>query len=266
MLIIGEKINSSRKDIKDIVESKNKEFIQGLAQKQVEGGAQMLDLNIGTIRKSEPEDMKWLVKTVQEAVDVPLCIDSPNHEAIKAGLEVYDWDKGKALINSVTAEREKLELIFPLVKKYKCSVVALTMDERGIPQDSKERFKIADGLIRKLTNEGIPIEDIYIDPLALPVSANIQNANIVLESLKRIKDSHPEVKTIIGLSNISYGLQKRRLINQSFVILAMVCGLDAVILDSTDQKIMALIKSTNVIQGKDEFCRQYLQAFREGKL
>jgi len=162
MLIIGEKINSSRKDIKDMVEGKNKEFIQGLAQKQVDGGAQMLDLNIGTIRKSEPEDMKWLVKTVQEAVDVPLCIDSPNHEAIKAGLKVYDWDKGKALINSVTAEREKLELIFPLVKKYKCSVVALTMDERGIPQDSKERFKIADGLIRKLTNEGIPIEDIYI--------------------------------------------------------------------------------------------------------
>ena len=266
MLIIGEKINSSRKDIKEMVEGKNKEFIQELAQKQVESGAQMLDLNIGTIRKSEPEDMKWLVKTVQEAVDIPLCIDSPNHKAIIQGLEVYDWDKGKALINSVTAEREKLKLILPLVKKYQCSVVALTMNEKGIPQNSKERFKIADGLIRKLTNEGIPIEDIYIDPLALPVSANIQNANIVLESLKRIKDSHPEVKTIIGLSNISYGLPKRRLINQSFVILAMVCGLDAVILDSTDQKIMALIKSSNVLQGKDEFCRQYLQAFREGKL
>jgi len=266
MLIIGEKINSSRKDIKNMVEGKNKEFIQELAQKQVEGGAQMLDLNIGTIRKSEPEDMKWLVKTVQEAVDIPLCIDSPNHEAIKAGLEVYDWDKGKALINSVTAEREKLELIFPLVKKYKCSVVALIMDERGIPQDSKERFKIAEGLIRKLTNEGISIEDIYIDPLTLPVSANIQNSNIVLETLKRIKDSHPKVKTIIGLSNISYGLPERRLINQDFVVLAMACGLDAVILDSTDQKIMALIKATNLLLGKDEFCGQYLKAFREGKL
>ena len=266
MLIIGEKINSSRKDIKNMVEGKNKEFIQELAQKQVEGGAQMLDLNIGTIRKGEPEDMKWLVKTVQEAVDIPLCIDSPNHEAIKAGLEVYDWDKGKALINSVTAEREKLELIFPLVKKYKCSVVALTMDERGIPQDAKERFTIADGLIRKLTNESIPIEDIYIDPLTLPVSANIQNSNIVLETLKRIKDSHPEVKTIIGLSNISYGLPERRLINQGFVVLAVACGLDAVILDSTDQKIMALIEATNLLLGKDEFCGQYLKAFREGKL
>jgi len=266
MLIIGEKINSSRKDIKDMVEGKNKEVIQELAQKQVEGGAEMLDLNIGTIRKSEPEDMKWLVKIVQEAVDIPLCIDSPNHEAIKAGLEVYDWDKGKALINSATAEREKLELILPLVKKYKCSVVALTMNEQGIPQNSKERFKIAGGLIRKLTNEGIPIEDIYIDPLALPVSANIQNSNIVLETLRRIKDSHPEVKTIIGLSNISYGLPERRLINQSFVVLAMACGLNAVILDSTDQKMMALIKVTDLLLGKDEFCGQYLKAFREGKL
>ena len=266
MLIIGEKINSSRKDIKEMVKNKNKEFIQELAQKQVEGGAQMLDLNIGTIRKGEPEDMKWLIKTVQEAVDVPLCIDSPNHEAIEAGLEVYDWRKGKALINSVTAEREKMELIFPLVKKYKCSVVALTMDERGIPQDSKERFKIADELIRALTNKGIPMEDIYIDPLTLPVSANIQNSNTVLETLKRIKDLHPEVKTIIGLSNISYGLPERKLVNQSFVVLAVASGLDAVILDSTDQKIMALIKATNLLLGKDEFCGQYLKAFREGKL
>ncbi len=266
MLIIGEKINSSRKDIKEMVESKNKEFIQELAQKQTEGGAQMLDLNIGTIRKSEPEDMRWLVKTVQEVVDVPLCIDSPNHKAIIQGLEVYDWDKGKALINSVTAEREKLELILPLVKKYQCSVVALTMNEQGIPQDSKERFKIADGLIRKLNSEGIPVEDICIDPLALPVSTNIQNSNIALETLRRIKDSHPEVKTIMGLSNISYGLPERRLINQGFVVLAMACGLDAAILDSTDQKIMALIKATDLLRGKDEFCRQYLQAFRKGEL
>jgi len=266
MLIIGEKINSSRKDIKDMVESKNKEFIQKLAQKQVESGAEMLDLNIGTIRKSEPENMQWLIKTVQEAVDVPLCIDSPNHEAIKAGLEVYNWNKGKALINSVTAERKRLELILPLVKKYQCLVVALTMDEGGIPQGSKERSKIAAELMKKLIGEGIPIEDIYIDPLTLPVSTNIQNSNITLETLKRIKDSHPKVKTIIGLSNISYGLPERRLINQGFVVLAMEHGLDAVILDSTDQKMMALIKATNLLLGKDEFCGQYLQAFREGKL
>jgi len=100
----------------------------------------------------------------------------------------------------------------------------------------------------------------------LPVSANIQNSNIALETLKRINDSHPEVKTIVGLSNISYGLPKRRLINQSFVVLAMACGLDAAILDSTDQKMMALIKATDLLGGKDEFCRQYLQAFRKGKL
>lgn len=110
------------------------------------------------------------------------------------------------------------------------------------------------------------MEDIYIDPLALPVSTNIQNSNIAQETLRRIKDSHPEVKTIMGLSNISYGLPERKLINQGFVVLAMACGLDAVILDSTDQKIMALIKAANLLLGKDEFCGQYLKAFREGKL
>lgn len=266
MLIIGEKINSSRKNIQEMVESKNKEFIQELARKQVEGGAQMLDLNIGTIRKNEPENMKWLVKIVQEVLSIPLCIDSPNPEAIKQGLEVYDWNKGKALINSVTAEKERLKLILPLVQKYQCSVVALTMNERGIPQNSKERFKIADELIKKLTGEGILTEDIYIDPLTLPVSANIQNSNIVLETLRRIKDSYSEVKTIIGLSNISYGLPERRLINQAFVVLAMAFGLDAAILDTTDQKIMVLIKATDLLLGKDEFCKQYLRAFREGRL
>jgi len=266
MLIIGEKINSSRKNIKEKVENKDTEFIQELARKQVEGGAQMLDLNIGTIRKNEPERMQWLVRTVQEVVDVPLCIDSPNYEAIKAGLEIYNWDKGKVLINSVTAEREKLKLILPLVKKYQCPVVALTMSEDGIPQGFQERFKIADKLIKELTNEGIATQDIYIDPLTLPVSTNIQNANIVLETLKRVKDSYPKVKTIIGLSNISYGLPERRLLNQSFVVLARASGLDAVILDSTDKDLMALIKATDLLLGKDEFCAHYLQAFREGRL
>lgn len=265
MLIIGEKINSSRKNIQEMVERKNKEFIQELARKQVEGGAQMLDINIGTIRKNEPEDMKWLVKTVQEAVNVPLCIDSPNYMAIKAGLEVYDWSKGKVLINSVTAERKKLELILPLVKKYQCSVVALTMDEQGIPQNSKERCKIADELIKKFTSEGILTEDIYIDPLTLPVSANIQNPDIVLQTLRKIKNSYPEVKTIIGLSNISYGLPERSLINQSFLVLAMAYGLNATILDSTNKNLMALIKATDLLLGKDEFCKQYLMAFREGR-
>ena len=266
MLIIGEKINSSRKDIKEMVENKNKNFIQELARQQVEGGAEMLDLNIGTIRKGEPESMRWLVETVQEAVKVPLCIDSPNYAAIQAGLEVYDANRGEPLINSVTAERERLELILPLVKKYQCSVVALTMSEKGIPQDAKERLEIAHQLIKKLTAEGIPLESIYVDPLTLPVSTNIQSANIVLETLRGIKDSYPGVKTIIGLSNISYGLPQRRLINQAFVVLALANGLEAAILDSTDQRIMALIKSTNLLLGKDEFCKQYLQAFREGRL
>jgi 5-methyltetrahydrofolate--homocysteine methyltransferase len=140
------------------------------------------------------------------------------------------------------------------------------MDEQGIPQNSKERCKIADELIKKFTSEGILTEDIYIDPLTLPVSANIQNSDIVLQTLRRIKSSYPEVKTIIGLSNISYGLPERSLINQSFLVLAMAYGLNATILDSTNKNLMALIKATDLLLGKDEFCKQYLMAFREGRL
>ena len=266
MLIIGEKINSSRKNIQEVIEEKNEDFIQELARKQVENGAQMLDLNVGTIRKNEPEHMRWLIRVVQEVVSVPLCIDSANPDTIRYGLEIYDQKRGKALINSITAEKGRLKTILPLIKKYQCLVVALTMNEQGIPQDAKSRYKIAKELIKKITGEGIPEEDIYIDTLVLPVSANIQNANIVLESLKRVKDSYPAIKTILGLSNISYGLPERKLMNQSFVVLAMACGLDAAILDSTDQKIMSLIKATSLLLGKDDFCRQYLKAFREGKL
>ena len=266
MLIIGEKINSSRKNIKEMIEKKDKDFIQNLSKLQIEGGAQMLDLNVGTFRDNEAENMRWLVNVVQEAVDVPICIDSSNPLTIKEGLEAYNCEKGKPLINSVTCEKEKLESILPLIKKYHCSVIALAMDENGIPRDAMERIRIIGKLLKEFEKQEIPLEDIYLDPLILPVSSNIQNGNISLEVLRRIKESYPLIKTIIGLSNISFGLPERKLINQAFVILAISSGLDAVILDSTDKRIMGLIRATDALLGKDNFCLKYLQDYRKGKL
>ena len=266
MLIIGEKIDLNQEDIRKEVEKRNEEFIQELARSQVECGAQVLDL-IATIGENVLEHMRWLVKTVQEAVDVPLCLDSPDYRVIKAGLEVYSWDKGKKpIIDSTTAEKEKFNLILPLVKKYQCPVVALTMDDRGILDNSLERFKIADKLIKELISEGVPLEDIYIDPIVFPIGVDTKSGDIALETIRKIKEAYPTVKTSIGLSNISYGLPERRLINQSFMILAMASGLDAAILDPTDKKLMSLIKAANVLLDKDEFCLQYIKAFREGKL
>ena len=249
-----------------MIEKKDRYFIQNLARLQIEGGAQMIDLNVGSFRGNEVENMRWLVSVVQETVNVPLCIDSSNHLAIKEGLEAYNWEKGKPLINSVTCEKEKLDSILPLVKKYHCSVIALAMDEKGIPQDALGRIRIIEKLLKELEKRKIPLEDIYLDPLILPVSSNIQNGNISLEILRKIKEFNPLSKTIIGLSNISFGLPERRLINQAFVILAISLGLDAVILDSTDKRIMGLIRAADVLLGKDNFCRAYLQAYRQGKL
>ena len=266
MLIIGEKINSSRKNIKEMVTKRDSDYFRKLAREQVNGGARMLDVNVGTFRKNEAENIKWLINTVQEAVDVPLCIDSSNYLAIKEGLNDYNWEAGKPLINSVTGEKEKLKTILPLVKEYQCSVIALAMDDSGIPQNSSGRIEIIEKLIEEFAKQEIPFEDVYFDPLVLPVSSDIQNANITLEVLRKIKESYPTIKTIMGLSNISYGLPKRILINQSFAILAMSLGLDAVILDPTDKRIMGLMQSTNVLLGKDNFCFEYIKAFREGKL
>jgi len=264
MLIIGEKINASRANIAKMVKKRNKEFFQKLALEQIGSGAMMLDINAGTFREDEAGHMKWLIQTVQEVVDVPLCIDSSNNRVIMEGLNVYDWSAGKPLINSVTCEKEKLDSILPLVKKYQCSVIALAMDKNGIPNEPSGRIKIVENLLREFTSRDVSLEKLYMDPLVLPVGANIDNGKISLEVLKRIKELHPDIKTIMGLSNISYGLPERKLINQSFCIMSMHLGLDAVILDSTDQKMMNLMRATNVLLGKDNYCLEYLNAFREG--
>ena len=266
MLIIGEKINSSRANIAEMVKKRNKEYFKILAREQVENGAQMLDINVGTFRKDETDHMKWLIHTVQEAVEVPLCIDSSNYLVINEGLNAYNWNIGKPLINSVTCEKEKLDLILPLVKKYQCNVIALAMDKNGIPNEPLGRVKIIQELIKEFTTRDVPLDNIYLDPLVLPVGANIKNGNISLEVLKQIKELYPTIKTIMGLSNISFGLPTRKLINQSFCVLSMYLGLDAVILDSTDRTMMNLMRATKVLLGKDNYCLEYLNAYREGKL
>ena len=266
MLIIGEKINSSRATIAEMVKKRNNEYFHELAIRQVECGAEMLDVNVGSFRKEEADHMKWLIRTVQEAVDVPLCIDSSNSVVIKEALSVYNWNCGKPLINSVTGEKDKLDAILPLVKEHQCNIIALAMDKNGISTEPSERIKIIQDLMKEFASRDISMDSVYFDPLVLPVGANNKNGKISLEVLKKIKELHPEIKTIMGLSNISYGLPERKLINQSFCIMSMFLGLDAAILDSTDNNLMNLVRAANVLLGKDDFCLEYLSAFREGKL
>jgi 5-methyltetrahydrofolate--homocysteine methyltransferase len=262
MLIIGEKINTSLCGVEEAVKNRDKDFIQNLAKKQVNSGADVLDINVGTRIHSEVKDMKWMIGIVQEVVDVPLCVDSPRPEAVKVGLAEC---KGKAMVNSITAEKKRMEELLPLLERFGCKIIALTMDDRGIPEDIERRYEIADTLIRALTKAGISLSDIYIDPLVRPVSTDSSSGLIVLKSIKKIMSSFEHVHTICGLSNISFGLPARAVLNKSFLLLAISMGLDSAILDPLDREMMAMIRAGEVLLGKDEYCLKYLTSFREGK-
>lgn len=263
MLIVGELINSSVKSVAPAIKNFDSSRIKDLARKQWEAGATVIDVNAGTLGQREPEALKWLVETVQQVVDAPLCLDSPNPEALRAALEVH---KGRALINSITAEKERFNQILPLVQEYECSVVALCMDDKGMPDNAQKRVEIGNKLVHDLEKAGIARERIYLDPLVYPVSTDGSNGWAVLNAIRELMEQNPGVHTICGLSNISFGLPARNHLNQAFLVSAMTCGLDAVILNPLDVQLMTLLRATKVILNRDEYAMEYLAAYRAGKL
>ena len=263
MLVVGERINTSRKSVLKAVEGRDSRFIQEEAIQQVKAGANIIDVNAGTMREGEVASLEWLVKTVQEAVDVPLSVDSPNPAAVEAGLKAH---RGKAMVNSITGERERAEDILPLVRKHGASLVALTMDEKGMPETDEERIEIARNLLGLIKGYGVPAEEVYFDPLVRPLGTDTKQSLAILKAIAGIMSTGEGVHTICGLSNISFGLPKRKLLNKTFLPLAMNAGLDAVILDPLDKHLMATLKATQALLNKDEFCMQYITASREGKL
>lgn len=266
MEIVGEKINATRKQVEKAIRERDEAFIRELAKKQAEAGANYLDVNSGMplYPEEEAEDFKWLVPIVQDAADLPICIDSAYPLVIETALKLH---RGTAMINSVNGDPGKIDSIFPLVKQFDCKVIALTSSrESGIPGDSAGRVRIAENIAREAERHGIPLENIYFDPLVLPLSTDHRNAAVFLETLRKIKISLAPAKTISGLSNISYGLPRRRRINHAFLLLAIESGMDAAILDPTDREIMALAPVAELLGGRDPDCAGYLNAFREGRL
>lgn len=261
MLIIGEQINSSKEKIKRAVDEKDAAFIQDIARRQVDAGANMLDVNCGTSLEKEPEDLVWLVKTVQEKVDVPLCIDSPNPDAISKALPLH---KGKALVNSITLEKSRYEKVLPLVKKHNASLVALTIDEKGIPETAEERLDIAKKIFEIVKAHRIDKEDLYFDPTVKPISSSPVQAKEFIKSVRLIKSLG--FKVIGGLSNISFGLPERSLLNSTFLVMARAAGLDAAILDPLNKRVSGALCVSDVILGEDNYCKNYITAFRDGKL
>ena len=264
MIIIGEKINSSLKAIRPAVDKMDAKVIQDVAKRQDAAGANYIDANCGTFPFREPELLKWLVETIQEVTDLPISFDSPSAEALNTALAINK--NGKPLINSINLEKERYDSVLPLVTKYDTSVIALCMDDNGMPDSAEDRLKIAEKLVEGLTKEGVKIEDIFIDPLIKPISTNSMNGVIALDTITRIMKAFPGVHTTCGLSNISFGIPARKLINQTFLVNAIAAGLDSAILDPMDKKIMSMIYSSEAVLGKDEYCLNFLTAFREDRL
>jgi len=261
MIIIGEKLNSTNKAARAAIDSRDASFVHDMAKKQMDAGASYIDLNAGMFVEDEPEKLEWLARTAQEAVDAPFSLDSPNPEALEKALKII---KAKPIINSITLEKERYDSILPLVLEYSTRVIALCMDDGGMPETTEERVAIADKLIAGLTAKGVDISDIFIDPMVRPVGTGSHYGVVALETIRRVRSEFPEVHITCGLSNISFGLPARKVINQAFMIAAMTCGLDSAILDPLDKRLMAYIYASEAMLGKDDFCMNYLAKFREG--
>jgi 5-methyltetrahydrofolate--homocysteine methyltransferase len=263
MEIIGELINASRKKIAEAIKAQDAEFIQDIAQQQHESGADYIDVNAGTFVGKEKEYMHWLIKNVQQAASAPCCIDSPDPEVVESSLELH---QGMPLINSISLESERYQALLPVVTQNQCKVVALCMSDQGMPESAQDRFSIAERLVNSLVQQGKKIEDIYVDPLVQPVSTNDNYGVEFLNSIEMIMTRLQGVHTICGLSNISYGLPHRELLNQNFLVMAVLKGLDSAIINPLDRKMVANIKAAQVLAGRDTFCAEFLDAYRAGKL
>jgi len=265
MIIIGELINGSRKEIAQAIGDRDADCIKQLAIQQVEAGAEFIDCNPGTVGEQEVADMQWLVETVQEATDKPISFDSPNPEAIQRAIDVYAGE-AQPMINSITLESERLETMLPVVKQAQSNVIALAMSDEGMPSQPGQREEVAKQLIELLTEEGLEPSQIFIDPLIAPISAEPQAGRQAIQAIAAIRQYCPDCHITAGLSNISYGLPNRRLLNRVFLVMAMQAGMDPAIMDPLDEKIMAQIIAAEALLGQDEFCMNYLQAHRAGRL
>jgi len=263
MIVVGERINGTAKRVREAVVGRNRDFIAEQAKLQADAGADYIDVNAGTKPDREPEDMAWLVETVQAAVDKPICVDSSNPEALKVGLEAC---KGQALVNSASAEEGKKDGVLALVQQHGARVVALTLDESGLPKTADQRIAIARTLVEAAEKHGIAREDVFIDPLARAVAVENEQGAALLDAVAGIRESLPGAHLICGLSNISYQMPARRLLNRTFLAMAMARGMDAAIIDPLDGGLMAAICAAEVLLGQDDMCMQYIQAHRAGRL
>ncbi|MFQ6128495.1 MAG: dihydropteroate synthase [Thermoplasmata archaeon] len=257
MIVISERINGLFGSVSKAIDRRDEQFIQNLAREQVTAGADILDINTGPGVEDPSGIMKWMVETVQDAVDIQLSIDTPNVQAMEAGITAA---KETVLINSTTAEDAKMEKLFPLAKNHDSEIICLTLDERGIPNDANSRAELAMKMVANAMEFGISTDRMYLDPLVLPVGAAQDQGLKVLEALGMFKAiADPAPKTVVGLSNVSNNTKERPLLNRTYLVMLLAYGLDAAIMDPTDKELMEAAKAAEVLLNKRLYADDFLR-------
>ncbi|WP_368292332.1 methyltetrahydrofolate cobalamin methyltransferase [Dehalobacter sp. TBBPA1] len=262
MIIIGEKINGAIPSVAKAITEKNADFIRNLAKIQTDAGADFIDVCASTDTSIEIETLKWLIDLVQEVTDTPICIDSPNAQAIVAAIP---FCKKPGLINSVSGEGDKIDVIFPIISATKWECVALLNDDSGISKSAEKRLEVFASIMKLAKDFNIAPSRLHIDPLVEMLCTSEDGINMIVDVMKEIKWQYPTIHITGGCSNVSFNLPARKLVNQAFLVLAMNAGMDSGILDPTNQDLLGMIFSTEALLGQDEYCMEYISAFREGK-
>ena len=263
MLIVGEKINATRKRIGQACQEGNAELIVQTVKEQAQAGADCIDVNAGLVGK-EVQSMQWLLGLVQQSTELPIMLDSSDPEAMKKGLQLVTK---KPIVNSISMEKERLESFTPLLAEHECGVVGLCVSDAGMPSGVDDRLATADALIEHLRGKcGKKLEEIYLDLAVFPVSAQPKAPMYMAQAVEKVMAKYPGLHTIAGLSNVSFGLPERRLLNLTFLALLISRGLDAAICDPNAAGLKATIAAAELLSNRDEFATNYITAHREGKL
>lgn len=263
MIFIGEKINGTVPKIQRAIFDRDENFIKEIALLQADAGADYLDVNAGTDPSREPVDMLWLIDLVQSVTDVPICIDSSSSDTIKKAINSVNKIP---MINSINGDEKKLNSLLPLIKNKNCRVIALAMDESksGMPKTIDERMKALGKIFSATRAEGISDDSVFVDPLIMAIATDKEAGNFAVDCIHIIKRTYPEAHITGGLSNISFGLPNRSLINRTFLTLAIHAGMDSAVVNPADASLIESLRATELLLGKDMFCRKYTTSARNG--
>jgi 5-methyltetrahydrofolate corrinoid/iron sulfur protein methyltransferase len=262
MYFVGERINGMFKDIAFAISTRDENIIKEIVLKQTNVIVDALDINVGPLAQNPVYDMEWLVKTVRKFTDLPLVIDTTKFEVMKVGIELAGY--GKGIINSISPTFSNISLYLDLAKKYSSKIIVLTMTKQGLPKTSLERVEVAAESLTMLQENGFSPEDIFIDPIILPLNVAQDQITEVLETISQVKMlSEPKCKTILGLSNVSQKCPHRSLINRTFLTMALEKGLDAAILDVNDTELVNTIIVSELLLNKQIYCDNFLESYKK---